>query len=75
MFDDETFALPSGAVAESMKPVPAHREPDGAPMEAFEADAGMSDGDTTKNAVPDLAPDPEVAALLRFKATGRQPCC
>jgi hypothetical protein len=65
-----TPASASGAVGESMKPVPAHREPDGAPAEAFEADAGMSDGDSEKTATPDLAPDPEVAALLRFKATG-----
>ena len=63
-----TPASASGAVAESMTPVPAHREPDGEPAEAFERDAGMSDGD--KAAVPDLAPDPEVAALLRFKAYG-----
>jgi hypothetical protein len=65
-----TPASASGAVGEHMKPVPAHREPDGAAAEAFEADAGMSDGDSEKAAVPDLAPDPEVAALLRFKATG-----
>ena len=78
-----TPASASGAVAESMNPVPRHREPDGAPMEALEADAGMSDGDDEKptrleaatgmkaaTASNDLAPDPEVAALLRFKATG-----
>jgi hypothetical protein len=65
-----TPASASGAVGESMKPVPAHREPDGAEAESFEADAGMADGDSGKSAVPDLAPDPEVAALLRFKATG-----
>lgn len=65
-----TPASASGAVGESMKPAPAHREPDGAAAEAFEADAGMSDGDSTKAAAPDLAPDPEVAALLRFKAVG-----
>ena len=34
-----TPASASGAVGESMTPFPAHREPDGAPMEAFEADA------------------------------------
>ena len=78
-----TPASASGAVAEHMAPVPRHREPDGAPMEALEADAGMSDGDDEKptrleaatgmkaaTTTADLAPDPEVAALLRFKATG-----
>ena len=31
--------------APAMRPVPAHREPDGGEIEAFERDAGMSDGD------------------------------
>ena len=75
-----TPASASGAVAESMNPGPAHREPDGAPVEAFEKDAKLSDGDNEKPTgleaaagmkfAADLAPDPEVAALLRFKMTG-----
>ena len=40
-----TPASASAATGESMTPVPAHREPDGALNDPFEADAGMSDGD------------------------------
>ena len=75
-----TPASASGATGESMNPVPAHREPDGAPMEAFEKDAGMSDGDDEKPTkleaatgmkfAADLASDPELAALMRFKTLG-----
>jgi len=77
-----TPASASGAVGESMTPVPAHREPDGAPMEAFEASAKMSDGDDEKptrteagmkTAAPDLSPSPEVAAILRFQRAGIDP--
>lgn len=75
-----TPASASGAVAGHMTPVPRHREPDGAPMEAMERTAKLSDGDDEKPTrleaatgmkyAADLAPDPEVAALLRFKAAG-----
>src|SRR6185312_8435999 len=71
-----TPASASGAVAESMKPVPAHREPDGSPMEAFEASASMSDGDhetPTRLEASMKAGNPEVAALLRFQAAGIDP--
>ena len=47
-----TPASASGAVAASMESVPAHREPDGALADPFEADAGLSDGDAEK---PDQA--------------------
>jgi hypothetical protein len=74
-----TPASASGAAGESMQPVPSHREPDGAPVEAFEADAGLSDGDDEKPTrleaaaglkSADLAADPELAALMRFKHLG-----
>jgi len=61
-----------------MTPVPGHREPDGAAMEAFEADAGMSDGDGGSDAQPlpagighsDKQADPELAAAVHLKALG-----
>ena len=40
-----TPASASGATGESMTPVPAHREPDGALNDPMEADMGASDGD------------------------------
>jgi hypothetical protein len=74
---DPTPASAAGAVAEHMDPAPRHREPDGAPMEAFEKDAKLSDGDNEAPArleaatgMKMLAADPEVAVLLRFKALG-----
>lgn len=50
-----------GAVTQQTMGLPPHREPDGAPVEALEADAGMSDGDM------------EVKAAMRHKATGADP--
>ena len=57
------------------KPVPAHREPDGAEVEAFEADAGLSDGDHEKPTPIEARTlkaqaDPEIAAALRCKSLG-----
>ena len=62
--------------AAAMSPVPAHREPDGAEVEAFEADAGLSDGDSeapTRLEAPTLKASPEVLALLRFRHIGIDP--
>ena len=59
--------------AASMNPVPAHREPDGALNDPFEADAGISDGDAetpTRLEAGMMKSSPEVAAILRFKAAG-----
>lgn len=47
-----------GQAAEDMKPVPVHREPDGMPMEAFEADSH----------VPDADRDSEMKAAARHRA-------
>jgi hypothetical protein len=44
------------------KGLPAHREPDGAPVEEFENDANLQDGDERQ----------ELAAALRHKALGAQ---
>jgi hypothetical protein len=67
----------SGATdAPPMKPAARHREPDGAEIESFEKDAGMSDGDheaPTKLEAPTLARiagDPQQAAVMRFKMAG-----
>ena len=66
-----------GAAEHDMRPVPPHREPDGAEVEAFEDDAHMQDGDAhdpveqpTPLEKPTLDGDCEKAALLRFKAAG-----
>jgi len=63
--------------APAMRPVPAHREPDGGEIEAFERDAGMSDGDAegaTRLEAPTVKhASPEVLALLRFKSVGIDP--
>jgi hypothetical protein len=40
-----------GTESPAADPVPKHREPDGAPMEAFEDDAGLQDGDQASKAV------------------------
>ena len=56
-----------------MESVPAHREPDGALADPFEADAGLSDGDAekpTRLEAPMVKGQPEVSAMLRFKAAG-----
>jgi hypothetical protein len=47
-----------GVTGEHVKPVPAHREPDGPAAEALERDARMRDGDQ----------DQEMAAAMRHKA-------
>ena len=67
-----TPASASGAVGESMTPVPAHREPDGAADGGVRGRRGHARRRPGKAArfTPDLAPDPEVAALMRFKAIG-----
>jgi len=53
-------------------PAPRHREPDGAEVEAFEADAHLEDGDNekpTKLEAPTLkSSDPETAAAMALKA-------
>ena len=69
-----TPASASGVVASHRwTPVPAHREPDGALADPFEADAGLSDGDVetpTRLEAPMVKGQPEVSAMLRFKAAG-----
>ena len=58
---------------ESMTPVPAHREPDGALNDSMEADMHASDGDhetPTRLEATMKAGNPELAALLRFQAAG-----
>jgi len=69
-----TPASASGARAESMTPVPAHREPDGAIVEPFEKDAQLpatGQGETpTRLEAGMMKSSPEVAAILRFKAAG-----
>ena len=56
----------------AMQPVPAHREPDGAAVEAFEKDAKMTDGDEEKPTRMEdmMKASPETSALLRFKTIG-----
>jgi hypothetical protein len=71
-----TPASASGAEGEHMDPVPAHREPDGAEVEAFEKDSGLQDGDSEKPGrleMPTLKSSPEVAALLRFRQAAIDP--
>lgn len=66
-------ASASGAEGVHMDAVPAHREPDGAPMEAFEKDAKLTDGDAegpTRLEAGMMKASPEVAAVMRFKAAG-----
>jgi hypothetical protein len=65
----------SGAEHAPEYTVPPHREPDGGAMEAFEADAGLSDGDGgDSQPLPagvghtDKAADPEMAAHMALKA-------
>jgi hypothetical protein len=68
-----TPASASGARAEHMNPVPAHREPDGALNDPMEADMNASDGDAEKPTRLEagmMKSSPEVAAILRFKAAG-----
>lgn len=62
--------------AAPMTPVAAHREPDGALNDPMEADAGLSDGDSekpTRLEAPMMKGQPEVSAMLRFKAAGIDP--
>ena len=69
-----TPASAGGVPGSHTDPVPAHREPDGGAMEAFEADAGLEDGDgmEPQSKVPVMAgvksTDPEMAASLALKA-------
>ena len=68
-----TPASASGARGESMSPVPAHREPDGALNDPMEADMGASDGDAetpTRLEAGMMKSSPEVAAILRFRKAG-----
>lgn len=58
------------------KPAGPHREPDGAPVEAFEDDARMQDGDhegathLERLVGADKSADPEVAAALHLRTLG-----
>ena len=52
-----------GVTGEHTDPVPAHREPDGPPMEMLERDAHMQDGDEAS----------EMAAAMRHKSLGVPP--
>ena len=68
-----TPASASAATGESMTPVPAHREPDGALNDPMEADMNASDGDhetPTRLEAGMMKSSPEVAAILRFKSAG-----
>ena len=68
-----TPASASAATGESMTPVPAHREPDGALNDPMEADMNASDGDhetPTRLEAGMMKSSPEVAAVLRFKSAG-----
>jgi hypothetical protein len=60
--------------AAPMKPVPQHREPDGAIVEPFERDAKLpATGQGEKPTALEsgmMKSSPEVAAILRFKAAG-----
>lgn len=49
----------AGMSASSVKPVPAHREPDGSFIESLESDAGM-----------ETVPDNSIKAATRFKSIG-----
>jgi len=68
-----TPASASGAEGVHMDAVSAHREPDGAFMEAFEKDAKLTDGDDegpTRLEAGMMKSSPEVAAVLRFQRAG-----
>lgn len=55
-----------GAVPQSTEGLPSHREPDGMPVEAFEADTSLSDGDCEMKAIrrhKSLGIDPDLAVL------------
>ena len=62
---------------QAMKPVPAHREPDGAIVEPFEKDAQLPAAGQGEKPTPlesgMMKSSPEVAALLRFKHAGIDP--
>jgi hypothetical protein len=64
-----------GATGESgrIDPMPAHREPDGAEVEAFESDSGMQDGDSeapTALEAPTLKSDAGMLAMARIVKAG-----
>lgn len=67
----------SGAVGQHESPAPPHREPDGSPVEAFERDARLEDGDSegathleSLTGAHKAYGDPEVMTALKCKSLG-----
>ncbi len=78
---DKAASPGDGVIAEHTEPVPAHAEPDGAVVELFEEDAGMTEGDEATAMTDSQAVQPPAAfeamtgkmaddASLRIKTVG-----
>lgn len=59
-----------GSGADDMSTVPEHREPDGKYVEEFEQDAGMSDGDESREIRESETRNPALHAAMRVKSLG-----